>query len=389
VWNGSKANSSATPTYESTKVNTSNSIGSDKMNIARLVSDYIDFTPAHSSTTEDINGNNQVWVKHQVLYTTTDTGEATLAQNITVDLMVLGYGYGIEGENTSNPTDKILLQGREFNIQRAGFFNVPVLIDESTAALPSAANDTYNIYYQETILNVLSNDSLGLEPTNITLIETTMPEAVGTLAIVNNTIVFTEGTGLVTPQTFDYTITDSVGEESTATVTLNLSAVPSVVTAVDDYVVLENDGAQNVDVMANDILGTEPTDIITIVQTGITSGTFAIAGDSLSLDFTPNGVIPSGDETMTYTIEDDTAATSIGTVTVSITAASSLSDYLVNVVNQSNDTTIAVEGDYSDGTPFSFDIDPRDSVDINRCVITSTLTVNGFLVYSFNYAITC
>jgi hypothetical protein len=388
VWNGSKASASATPTYESTKVNTSNSIGSHKINIARLVNDFIDFTPARSNTTEDINGNNQVWVKHQVLYTTTDTEEATLAQNIVVDLMVLGYGYGIEGENTSTPTDKILLQGREFNVQRSGIFNVPVLINETAAALPDAINDTYNILYQETILLVLENDDLGLEPTNITLIETTMPEAVGTLAIVSNTVVFTQGTGLVTPQTFDYTITDSVGSQDTATVTLNLSSVPSTVTAVDDYFELVNEGAQNLDVMANDVLGTEPTDIITIVQTGITSGTFAIAGDNLSIDFTPNGAIPTSNETFTYTIEDDTPTSSQGTVTVNMRSISTNNVYVVSAENTSEDT-ITVEGTTIDGVEESLDVEGGETLNINTCVIESTLTVSANLIYTFDYTITC
>jgi hypothetical protein len=215
-----------------------------------------------------------------------------------------------------------------------------------------------------------------------------MPEAVGTLAIVSNTVVFTQGTGLVTPQTFDYTITDSVGSQDTATVTLNLSSVPSTVTAVDDYFELVNEGAQNLDVMANDVLGTEPTDIITIVQTGITSGTFAIAGDNLSIDFTPNGAIPTSNETFTYTIEDDTPTSSQGTVTVNMRSISTNNVYVVSAENTSEDT-ITVEGTTIDGVEESLDVEGGETLNINTCVIESTLTVSANLIYTFDYTITC
>jgi len=216
-----------------------------------------------------------------------------------------------------------------------------------------------------------------------------MPSAVGTLAIVNNQVVFTEGTGLVTPQTFDYTIRSAIGTMDTATATLNLSAVPVVVTAVDDYFSLDNAASVDVDVMANDVLGTEPTDIISIVQTGITSGTFAISGDSLNLEFVPNGVIPTSDETMTYTIQDDSPATSQGTVTIHITSASANNRYLVSIYNSSFGE-ITVSGTYSDtNTPFSFDVSGRELVSVNRCVIESTMTVDASINYIYDDLITC
>ena len=59
--------------------------------------------------------------------------------------------------------------------------------------------------------------------------------------------------------------------------------------------------------MANDVLGTEPTNIISIDDTGFTSGTLGIAAGSQEIIYTPNGGYTRGTETFTYTIEDDTA----------------------------------------------------------------------------------
>ena len=388
VWNGAKTNAPITPTFEVTKENPTTSTGVDKINIARLLNDFIEFSARRGTTTEEISGNNQLWVKHNVLYTTADADDTDVPQNIAVELVIRGYGYAMEGENPTTPTDKVLLEGREFNVGRNSFFNVPILIDEIESGI-DAVDDTFNILYQRTILNVLGNDNLGNQPTNISQITTTMPSAVGTLEITNNTVVFTPGTGLVTPQTFTYTIIDSTAQSDIATVTLNLSVVPSTLTAVDDYVVLNNTDSVDVLVLANDVLGTLPTNIISIVQTGITSGTFSISGDGQNLEFVPNGFLPIGDETMTYTIEDATTSTDTATVTIQIASISLDNRYLV-VVTSSSDNDIVVSGTYADtNQPFSVNVVANSGVFINRCVIESTLTSNISLVYDFDDLITC
>lgn len=68
IWNGVKSAPPSTATYTTTKNNPTASTGSDKINIARIVNDYIEFTPQKASTTSVINGNNQQWVKTSVIY---------------------------------------------------------------------------------------------------------------------------------------------------------------------------------------------------------------------------------------------------------------------------------------------------------------------------------
>lgn len=68
VWNGVKSAPPSTATYTTTKNNPTASTGSDRINIARIVNDYIEFTPQKASTTSVINGNNQQWVKTSVIY---------------------------------------------------------------------------------------------------------------------------------------------------------------------------------------------------------------------------------------------------------------------------------------------------------------------------------
>jgi hypothetical protein len=71
--------------------------------------------------------------------------------------MVKGYAYGMDGENTSTPANRILLEGTEFKVQRNGFFNLPVLLLETTTPLATLeitditedAAPLYDITYTE------------------------------------------------------------------------------------------------------------------------------------------------------------------------------------------------------------------------------------------------
>lgn len=149
VWSGVKSTPPSTVTYEITKDNPTTSTGNDTINISLLVNDFIDFTAYDTTATELIDGNNQYWVKTQILYTTTDEDDY-VANYEQVFLMTAGYGYGMDGENAQIPSNNILLTGTEFKVSRNGFFILPILIeetvDESTLTLDSVVLDTGSTY---------------------------------------------------------------------------------------------------------------------------------------------------------------------------------------------------------------------------------------------------
>ena len=138
VWNGSKATPPIEPSYSKTIANPTASIGNTKVNIARLVNDFIDFTPYDTLVTELVNGNNQQWVKTQVKYLTSNVTDL-LPQEINVDLMVKGYSYGMDGANAQPPSNNIFLSGIEFKVQRNGYFVLPILIQETVTPLATLA----------------------------------------------------------------------------------------------------------------------------------------------------------------------------------------------------------------------------------------------------------
>ena len=151
VWNGLKSEPPTTAGYEFTKTNPTSSMSIDKVDISNITNDFINFTAQKANTTSLINGNNQVWVKIQVLYYTTNPIDLTTPSNINVSLMVKGYAYGMDGENATTPADKILLTGREFKVNRSGVFVLPIEIEETTEALAgliitSIVEDSHPLY---------------------------------------------------------------------------------------------------------------------------------------------------------------------------------------------------------------------------------------------------
>jgi hypothetical protein len=151
VWNGDKDDAPATATYEITKFNPTASTGTDKINIGRLVNDFIDFIATKVTTTELIDGDNQKWVQTEIYY-----DDSTIPRNQTIQLLLRGYGYGMEGENPQPPANKILIPVQDYKVNREGVFVVPILIDEPavtglvitiTSVTEESVGDEYEITF--------------------------------------------------------------------------------------------------------------------------------------------------------------------------------------------------------------------------------------------------
>ena len=129
VWDGVKATPPTGASYSFTKSNPTSSTGSDKINVARLLNDFIDFAPATGTSTSLIDGDNQRWVKFTLTYTVPIDGLGD-EQDVSTELVLKGYGYGMEGENAQPKASRLLLDGVEFKVNRTGVFNVPIKILE-------------------------------------------------------------------------------------------------------------------------------------------------------------------------------------------------------------------------------------------------------------------
>jgi len=152
VWDGLKLSPPSTASYTMTKNNLSTSSGTDKVDISPLINDYVDFEP---------NGNNQRWVKTTVTFHTTNEDDWDIPQIPYTNLMLQGYGGGLDGENAQPPTNKILISGTDFKAFRNGYFNFPFLISESdTVSVTVKSYPDLNINDTHTFLPTTNNANL-------------------------------------------------------------------------------------------------------------------------------------------------------------------------------------------------------------------------------------
>ena len=167
VWSGDKLSSPATSTWDITKKNPTGSTGNSRVNIANILTDFIQFTPQEGTGTSVIDGNNQRWIKFETYYQTTDVEDSENPSNEIIKLALKGYAYGLDLENSSTPTNKVLLNGREFKVSRNSVFVLPVEIDESVIPLPSIVLNSVtpqgaNIFQYDFDLADVISANLGL-----------------------------------------------------------------------------------------------------------------------------------------------------------------------------------------------------------------------------------
>jgi Domain of unknown function (DUF4347)/Bacterial Ig domain/Bacterial cadherin-like domain len=130
---------------------------------------------------------------------------------------------------------------------------------------------------------------------------------------------------------FQYTATDGGGQSDAtpATATINVAAVNDSPAAVADAAATDQDTPVTTgDVLANDVLGDQPSTIVTFDAASAQGGTVA-AGAVNTFVYTPAAAF-SGTDTFTYTLRDADGETSTATVTV--TVANLANDPPVNIV---------------------------------------------------------
>lgn len=147
------------------------------------------------------------------------------------------------------------------------------------------------------------------------------------------------------PDSFDYTVCNSSGDCSTATVTID---VLPIVDAMDDAVATEEDTPIDIDVLANDndiptvgtFTNTNPSNGIAVHND---NGTPNDPSDDM-MNYTPNtGFV--GNDTFTYTICDAAANCSTATVTIVVTNAMDLDSDDDGIVDSFEDLDLDGDGD--------------------------------------------
>ena len=131
VWSGLKASVPVSATYEIENKNPLGRSGDSKVNISNYINDFLTVGLESDSTTNVIDSNSAVWVKTQVIDYI--SGVAQEPRLVSTDLAIKGYGYGIEGENTTIPSNNILAYGSSVNVSYNSNFTLPIKVSETVS----------------------------------------------------------------------------------------------------------------------------------------------------------------------------------------------------------------------------------------------------------------
>lgn len=153
VWSGLKADVPTLPTYEQENSNPLGRLGSTDVNISRLINGFIN-VPIIADTTTSLNdASSLIWVKTEVIYYI--GGVAQSPEFVNIDSAIRGYGYGIEGTNTSTPVNGYLATTSEQKVYKDGVYIFAFLASESMSTVIRLQSESVT----KTLTKIATTDS--------------------------------------------------------------------------------------------------------------------------------------------------------------------------------------------------------------------------------------
>ena len=273
-------------------------------------------------------------------YVSLATGSLTVDGSGTVLVMPIDDSQYNEGTESVVLT---LSAAVDFYLLGAATVATVEITDDDVASVVTDSTTLYETAV-DTTLDVLTNDTL---PGGVVITSITTPDQAGTALIAGGgqSIEYNPPGGYRGEETFSYTVTLPDASQLTASVSVNIVAdLPS---ATADLFVADEDSADNtLAVLDNDFLTSGATDLLSIlsITTPSAGGTVTIAGDGLSLLYTPASNY-SGSETFSYTIEGPVGDTATAEVTVTVASLADpplLADDAYTLAEDSGESTLAV-----------------------------------------------
>lgn len=279
----------------------------------------------------------------------------------------------IAADPADGQTAEVLLFGSDQEVppSRVVYGSLALTINSAfTAVADSAtvAEDSSN-----TAIPVLSNDTVLVSGTTLTLVSASSTAAQGTVQISGNNVLYTPRENFTGADQFTYTVRDQNGGEQTATVNVTVTAVNDRPSAVNDSFEVVGGSSQNqLDVVANDSSDPDASETLLVTAVGSTSkgGTVTIGGGGAHVVYTPPANF-TGTDTFTYTLSDG-SLTDTATVTINVIP----DNPPPTVANES--FTIAEDSDAADHDVLANDSteDPDETIELLSAGSTANGTVS-------------
>ncbi|MEL7038204.1 MAG: Ig-like domain-containing protein [Cyanobacteria bacterium J06592_8] len=264
-------------------------------------------------------------------------------------------------------------------------FEITVILDDPSNLPPIANNDGFTTNEDTPFItaNILTND---IDPENdpISLVGFDVSgsrgiftnNGDGTFSYNPNSQFEFLKAGETTTDSFTYTIQDTAGNQSSATVSITLEGVNDIPDAVDDTVIVPFNQFTAINVLAND-LDPDNDPLSVTLSTLPTNGTATLTDNIFT--YTPNpGFI--GSDSFLYNINDGNGGIDTATVILNIVSPGSpiaVDDNASTSVNQPVEINVLLNDSDPDGDPLT--INTFDLNSDNGGIITEN---NGVLVYT-------
>jgi len=154
---------------------------------------------------------------------------------------------------------------------------------------------------------------------------------------------------------FTYTINDGNGGTATARVTVSVASINDMPTAAADVAtVVEDSGANAIDVLANDSSAPDADETLTVTAvTSAGNGTttvIAAGTDAGKVSYTPNANF-AGTDSFAYTLSDGNGGVAVATVSVTVTNVNDPPSAAADTVSAAEDQAIILDPRTNDADP--------------------------------------
>ena len=206
---------------------------------------------------------------------------------------------------------------------------------------PVAVNDSATTDEDVAVtISPLTNDTdANNHSLTVTLVSTPIN---GTSSILTGgtQVEYTPNTGFIGVDTFNYSISDGNGGSATAAIAVDVQEINLSPVAQDDTGATDEDVAFTVDPRSND---SDPNgDALTIASaTNGTNGSVVVAGDGLSLTYTPDADY-SGSDSFTYTIDDGRGETDTATFSMTVNSVNDDPIAVADTESLTTNTTVTI-----------------------------------------------